>query len=75
MPDILKRRNATECHPISTNEDGTQTLVCQVDESKIFEVTTNKNGEIEKITPKTVLMTPEDYKKIYNALKRQISPV
>jgi hypothetical protein len=75
MPDILKRREESACSLIGTSDDGSKKWVCQVDESKIFEVTTNKEGEIKEVNPKTVLMTPEDYKKVYNALKRQISPI
>jgi hypothetical protein len=75
MSSILKRREGTACNLIGTSEDGVKKWVCQVDESKIFEVTTDKNGEIKEMNPKTVLMTPNDYKKVYDALKRQISPI
>jgi len=75
MASILKRRDETACTLIGTNEDGSKKWVCQVDESKIFEVTTDKNGEIKELSPKTVLMTPKDYQKVYDALKRQITPV
>ena len=67
------RRGQSSCQLIGTNEDGSKKWVCQVDESKVFEVVTDKNGEIKNINPKTVLMTPSDYKKIYEALKRQVS--
>ncbi len=75
MERILRRKNGNVCNLIGTSEDGSKKWVCQVDESKIFEVTTDKNGEIKEINPKTVLMTPGDYKKVYNALKRQLSPI
>lgn len=63
------------CTLIGSTEDGSRKYVCQVDENKVFEVTTKPNGEIADIAPKTVLLTPKDYEKIHKALKNGISPV
>ena len=41
------RRGQSSCQLIGTNEDGSKKWVCQVDESKVFEVVTDKNGEIK----------------------------
>jgi hypothetical protein len=67
--NILKRKG-TACTLIGTKEDGTRKFVCQFDGSKVFEVDVDTSGKLH-IDAKYVLISQEEYKKIYDELKRQ----
>lgn len=67
MSSIFKRK--TECTLIGTKEDGTKTYVCRVDDSKVFQVEMDKEGNIH-LDAKFVIATPEDYRKIHDALQK-----
>jgi len=75
MAGILRRsKPEAECTPVSTKEDGTKVMVCKVDDGKVFQVEVDKAGNVN-IDAKYVVITPEDYKKIHNAIKEQSAPV
>lgn len=67
---FLKRKSDVECKHVATEEDGTTVHVCTVDEGKVFEVRTTKDGT-RTINPKYYAPTPDDYKKVYKALAEE----
>ncbi|MEM2445418.1 MAG: hypothetical protein QW734_02025 [Candidatus Bathyarchaeia archaeon] len=73
MSFLKKRDDAAECTLIGTREDGTQTWICKVDDGKIFQVERTKDGDM-RLDAKMVVPTPEDFKKIYEGIRRQSQP-
>ncbi len=74
MSILRRNKPPAECTLINEREDGTKVFVCKVDESKVFEVQVDKTGRLE-IDAKFVVATPDDYRKIHEAIKMKESSV
>jgi len=75
MASLIKRKPSADCQLIKVDEEGMRYYVCRVDEGKVFEVKVDKQGNINP-TPKYFIISPEDYKKIHQAIKEiEIPPV
>lgn len=71
MAGILRRNKPeAECTMISTREDGTKVYMCKVEEGKVFQVEVDRTGRVN-IDAKLVVASPEDYRKIHQAIKEQ----
>ncbi|MCS7124559.1 MAG: hypothetical protein NZ932_03990 [Candidatus Bathyarchaeota archaeon] len=72
MSIFKKRNDSAKCTLTGVREDGTRIYVCKIpEEGKIFKAEQDKKGDIRLITEMFV-PTPEDYRRIHEAIKRQV---